>query len=157
VFYSYHLTGSDAGQNTYASDIVNVRVVIEHTLDDKRGFGYNFEFVGFHGLPLGLMGIRSTWGSEMDSPPSAYNRRFNAGWANILSERSDACSPQLDNTRRMPSIQIFMSLYYLSNIFIVSYGGRDQELANGGGYLVTDPSEYLSPLFGGLCDGGRII
>jgi len=50
IFYSYHLPGSDAGQTTYPSDIVNTRVVIEHMLDDKRGFGYNLEFVGFHGL-----------------------------------------------------------------------------------------------------------
>ncbi len=51
VFYSYHLPGSDAGQNTYAADIVNTRFIIEHILDDQRGFGYNVEFVGFHGLP----------------------------------------------------------------------------------------------------------
>ena len=51
VFYSYHLPGSDAGANTYSSDIVNTRLVIEHILDDKRGFGYNIELVGFHGLP----------------------------------------------------------------------------------------------------------
>lgn len=52
VFYPYYLPGSDGGQNTYASDIVNTRVIIEHILDDKRGFGYNLEFVGFHGLPF---------------------------------------------------------------------------------------------------------
>jgi len=51
VFYSYHLPGSDAGANTYAADLVNSRLIIEHILDDKRGFGYNIEFVGFHGLP----------------------------------------------------------------------------------------------------------
>ncbi len=50
VFYSYHLPGSDAGQNTYPADIVNTRLILEHILDDKRGFGYNLEFVGFHGL-----------------------------------------------------------------------------------------------------------
>jgi len=51
AFYSYHLPGSDAGQTTYSSDIVNTRLTLEHILDDKRGFGYNLEFVGFHGLP----------------------------------------------------------------------------------------------------------
>ena len=51
VFYSYHLPGSDAGQTTYPADIVNARLIIEHILDDKRGFGYNLEFVGLHGLP----------------------------------------------------------------------------------------------------------
>ncbi len=50
IFYSYHLPGSDAGQNTYAADIVNTRLIIEHILDDKRGLGYSLEFVGFHGL-----------------------------------------------------------------------------------------------------------
>lgn len=50
VFYSYALPGSDAGQTTYPSDIVNTRLIIEHILDDARGFGYNLEFIGFHGL-----------------------------------------------------------------------------------------------------------
>lgn len=51
VFYSYHLPGSDAGQSTYPADIINTRLIIEHLLNDDRGFGYNLEFVGFHGLP----------------------------------------------------------------------------------------------------------
>lgn len=50
VFYSYHLPGSDAGQNTYPADAVNTRLIFEHILDDKRGFGYSLEFVGLHGL-----------------------------------------------------------------------------------------------------------
>ena len=50
MFYSYHLPGSNAGQTTYSADIVNTRLIIEHILDDQRGFGYNLEFVGFHGL-----------------------------------------------------------------------------------------------------------
>lgn len=50
VFYSYHLPGSDAGQTTYTADIVNTRLILEYILDDKWGFGYNLEFVGFHGL-----------------------------------------------------------------------------------------------------------
>ncbi|MEK6617438.1 MAG: hypothetical protein AABY90_01960, partial [Nitrospirota bacterium] len=50
VFYSYHLPGSDAGQNTYPADEVNTRLIFEHILDDKRGFGYSLEFVGLHGL-----------------------------------------------------------------------------------------------------------
>jgi len=50
VFYSYHFPGSDAGMNTYPADIVNTRLILEHILDDQRGFGYNLEFVGFHGL-----------------------------------------------------------------------------------------------------------
>ena len=63
VFYSYHLPGSDAGQTTYAADIVNTRLIIEHILDDKRGFGYNLEFVGFHGL---------SWRAD--------GHRINVGW-----------------------------------------------------------------------------
>lgn len=56
VFYSYHLPGSDAGQTTYTADIINTRLILEHILDDQRGFGYNLEFVGFHGLPWRLDG-----------------------------------------------------------------------------------------------------
>ena len=50
VFYSYAIPGSDAGQTRYPSDIVNARLIIEHILDDARGFDYNLELVGFHGL-----------------------------------------------------------------------------------------------------------
>lgn len=64
IFYSYSLPGSDGGQNTYASDIVNTRIVIEHILDDKRGFGYNLEFVGFHGLPYRADGHQITVGGR---------------------------------------------------------------------------------------------
>lgn len=49
-FYSYHLPGSSAGQNTYAADLVNTRLIIEHILNDEKGFGYNVEIVGLHGL-----------------------------------------------------------------------------------------------------------
>lgn len=51
LFYSYHLPGSDAGQNTYPADVVNTRLIVEHILDEKRGFAYNIEFVGLHGVP----------------------------------------------------------------------------------------------------------
>jgi len=49
-FYSYHLPGSSAGQNTYAADLVNTRLIVEHILNDEKGFGYNVEIVGLHGL-----------------------------------------------------------------------------------------------------------
>lgn len=51
VFYSYHLPGSDSGESTYPSDVVNTRLIFEHILSDERGFGYNIEFVGLHGVP----------------------------------------------------------------------------------------------------------
>jgi hypothetical protein len=62
VFYSYHLPGTSAGQTTYPADIVNTRLIIEHILDDKRGFGYNLEFVGFHGLTWRADGHQITTG-----------------------------------------------------------------------------------------------
>ncbi len=56
VFYTYTAPGNTAGANTYPGDIVNTRLVIEHILDDKRGFGYNLEFVTLHGVPYRLDG-----------------------------------------------------------------------------------------------------
>ncbi len=38
-----------------------------------------------------------------------------------------------------------------------SWQNRIQELANADSDLVANSSEYLSPLFGGLCDGGGVI
>ncbi len=51
VYYTYTAPGSTAGMNTYIGDIVNTRLIIEHILDDDRGFGYNIEFVTLHQLP----------------------------------------------------------------------------------------------------------
>lgn len=56
IFYTYTNPGSTAGMNTYTGDIVNTRLVIEHILDDNRGFGYNLEFVTLHELPYRLDG-----------------------------------------------------------------------------------------------------
>lgn len=50
VFYSYHFPGHEEGLNTYPGDIINTRLIIEHILDDKRGFGYSLEFAGLHQL-----------------------------------------------------------------------------------------------------------
>ena len=50
VFYSYSLPGHEDGQNKYPGDLINTRLIIEHILDDKNGFGYNLEFISLHGL-----------------------------------------------------------------------------------------------------------
>lgn len=52
VFYTYTAPGSTGGMNTYMGDIVNTRLILEHILDDDRGFGYNIELVSIHGLPF---------------------------------------------------------------------------------------------------------
>ncbi|MGH8245889.1 MAG: hypothetical protein ACREUU_05600, partial [Gammaproteobacteria bacterium] len=68
AFYSYHLPGSSGGQNTYAADLVNTRLIVEHILNDQKGFGYNIEFVGLHGL---------TWRADghaiNDGPKHGFN------------------------------------------------------------------------------------
>jgi len=50
IFYTYALPGSSEGTATYTPDIVNTRLIFEHILDDKSGFGYNIELIGLHGL-----------------------------------------------------------------------------------------------------------
>ena len=50
VYYTYALPGSVGTQTTYFGDVINARLILEHILDDKRGFGYNIEIVGLHGL-----------------------------------------------------------------------------------------------------------
>ena len=49
IFYSYAMPGSSEGRTTYTPDILNTRLIVEHILDDKTGFGYNIEFIGLHG------------------------------------------------------------------------------------------------------------
>ena len=67
------------------------------------------------------------------------------------------CSSLLDRTGTMRSIRICRS--HMTGVTL--QGGscrtRGQELANGRSNLVSDSSEYLSPLFGELCDGCRIV
>jgi hypothetical protein len=70
VYYTYTLPGSDAGQNTYTPDLINTRLVLEHILDDKRGFGYNIELVSLHGVPWRVDG-------------HAINRGFPQGFSEI--------------------------------------------------------------------------
>lgn len=56
VYYTYSAPGEDAGKSTYSADLVNARVVLEHILDDKKGFGYNIEISTLSGLPWRLDG-----------------------------------------------------------------------------------------------------
>jgi hypothetical protein len=50
VFYTYAAPGSQGDQTTYTGDVINTRLIIEHLLNDERGFGYNLEFSTLHGL-----------------------------------------------------------------------------------------------------------
>jgi hypothetical protein len=50
VFYTYSLPGSEGAVTTYSPDVINTRLIFEHILDDKRGFGYNLELSTLHGL-----------------------------------------------------------------------------------------------------------
>jgi hypothetical protein len=50
VFYTYAAPGDNAGTTTYTGDIVNTRLIFEHILNDKTGFGYNIEISTLHGL-----------------------------------------------------------------------------------------------------------
>jgi hypothetical protein len=56
VYYSYATPGNTAGENKYTSDLVNWRLMVEHVLDDSRGFGYMIELIGLHGLAWRLDG-----------------------------------------------------------------------------------------------------
>ena len=50
VFYTYAAPGENNGMTTYTGDIVNTRLIFEHILDDKHGFGYNIEVSTLNGL-----------------------------------------------------------------------------------------------------------
>jgi len=50
VYYSYATPGNTAGMNKYPSDLINWRLMMEHVLDDSKGFGYMIEVIGLHAL-----------------------------------------------------------------------------------------------------------
>jgi len=51
VFYTYSAPGEGpANTTTYTGDVLNTRLIVEHILDDKKGFGYNIEVSTLHGL-----------------------------------------------------------------------------------------------------------
>jgi len=56
VYYSHTVPGSTAGMNTYNGDIINARFIVEYIADDKRGLGFDLEFLTLHGLPFRLDG-----------------------------------------------------------------------------------------------------
>jgi len=49
VFYTYAAPGESNGKTTYTGDVINTRLIFEHILDDKSGFGYNIEVSTLHG------------------------------------------------------------------------------------------------------------
>lgn len=51
VYYSYATPGNTAGMNKYPSDLINWRLMMEHVVDDSKGFGYMIELIGLHALP----------------------------------------------------------------------------------------------------------
>ncbi|WP_447972195.1 hypothetical protein [Nitrospira sp. Kam-Ns4a] len=55
-YYSYGTPGNAGGVHKYGGDLINWRVMVEHVLDDARGFGYVIEFMGLHGLAWRLDG-----------------------------------------------------------------------------------------------------
>src|SRR5437867_2206729 len=67
AFYTYSAPGNTAGQNTYFGDVINTRLIIEHILDDKKGFGYNIEISTLHG---------STWRADGHSINSGQLHGF---------------------------------------------------------------------------------
>ena len=52
VYYTYSTPGlkNSEGETSYFGDLLNTRLIFEHILSDKHGFGYNLEFVTLHGL-----------------------------------------------------------------------------------------------------------
>lgn len=68
TFYTYSLPGSENGVTTYSPDIINTRLIFEHILDDKSGFGYNIEFSGLHGL---------TWRADRHAMNKGQKSGFN--------------------------------------------------------------------------------
>lgn len=50
IFYTYALPGENNGSTTYTGDLINTRLIFEHILDDRNGFGYNIEVSTLHGL-----------------------------------------------------------------------------------------------------------
>ena len=56
IYYSYTAPGSTTGINTYNGDIINTRFIVEYIADDKRGLGFNLEFLTLHGVPFRLDG-----------------------------------------------------------------------------------------------------
>lgn len=67
VYYSYTAPGSTAGMNTYNGDIINTRFIVEYIADDKRGLGFNLEFLTLHGLPF------RADGHDLNLKPTSFN------------------------------------------------------------------------------------
>jgi hypothetical protein len=58
VYYTYSAPGEQGGNTTYPGDLINTRLIFEHILSDKHGFGYQFELVTLHGLTFRADGHR---------------------------------------------------------------------------------------------------
>jgi hypothetical protein len=67
VYYTYTAPGSTAGQSTYNGDIINTRLIAEWIANDKRGLGFNLEFLSVHGLDYRLDG------HDLNIKPTSFN------------------------------------------------------------------------------------
>jgi hypothetical protein len=114
VFYTYTNPGSTAGMNTYPGDIVNTRLVIEHILNDERGFGYNLEFVTLSGLPHRLDGhqvnINPTSFSLVGVQPTLQYKFFHD--ANGALVGAAGCLFTVAGQNNINAIYPNLSLYY---------------------------------------------
>lgn len=59
AYYSYGAPWNPQGHTLYGGDLINWRVMIEHLLNEERGFGYIIEVVGLNGLPFRLDGHKT--------------------------------------------------------------------------------------------------
>lgn len=66
IYYTHSTPGlkNDQGETSYFGDLINTRLIFEHILSDKHGFGYNLEFVSLHGLTRRLDGHRINSGQQ---------------------------------------------------------------------------------------------
>lgn len=67
VFYTYAVPGESGGRTTYSGDVINTRLIFEHILDAKHGFGYNLELSTLHG---------TTWRADGHQVTSGQLRGF---------------------------------------------------------------------------------
>lgn len=62
VFYTYAVPGESGGRTTYSGDVINTRLIFEHIVDPKNGFGYNIELSTLHGTTWRADGHQITSG-----------------------------------------------------------------------------------------------
>ena len=114
VYYTYSAPGlkNSQGEATYSGDLINARLIFEHILNDKNGFGYSLEFVTLHGVTHRIDGHNINAGQRSGFSVIGVEPSSNGESLIRISCARPAYSSQLAGQNATNSVYPNLSIFY---------------------------------------------